>query len=161
MAFVAPVFAALGSAAGAISTVVGLAGTALSVVGTMQAAQAQKRAANYNAAVAEQNARTANEQAAVKAADSARQTRQRIAAGRAGALNQGLELSGTVGDVLDQGQKQGELDYLTAVYDGEVRATGFRNNAVLYRMEASNASRAGAIGAATKAFSGLSSVLRV
>lgn len=146
MAFIAPLAAAIGPVMGAL--------------GAIQQGNAAKAAANYNSQVAQQNAQMAEDQAAVKASESYRQTRQKLAASRAASLQNGVALNGTTGDVLDMGEKYGELDYLTAVYDGQVRATGLRNNAQLYTMEGKSAQNAGYIGAATRAFSGLSDVYR-
>ena len=160
MAFIAPLAAAIGPVMGALSAVAGIAGTGLSVVGAIQQGNAAKAAATYNSQVAQQNAQMAEDQAAVKASESYRQTRQKLAASRAASLQNGVSLDGTTGDVLDMGEKYGELDYLTAVYDGQVRATGLRNNAQLYTMEGKSAQNAGYIGAATRAFSGLSDVYR-
>lgn len=148
--------AATAAAAGGISTL-GLAASALGVVGTLTSASAASKAANFNAQVAEQQAKVQQDQASVKASEIARDTRQRLAAGRAGAQQNGFELTGSVGDLLNQTARQGQLDYLTAVYDGSVQATGLNNSAKLYRQQAKNAMTAGMIGAAGQALGGVSS----
>lgn len=142
---------------GIIATV---ASAAVSAAGAMQAANAQAEAAKYNEKVQEQNARTAKEQAAAVAGQKMRENNQRLATGRAAATQNGFELSGSPMDVIDQANSQGYLDYLTAIYEGKVAATGYQNNAELYRMEAANARKAGAIGAGSVLLSGVSDAYR-
>lgn len=147
--------AATAGAAG-ISTL-GLASAALGVVGTATSAIAASKAAGAQAQIAEQQARVAQDQASVKAGEVARDTRQRLAAGRAGAQQNGFELTGSVTDLLDQTARQGQLDYLTAAYDGSVQATGLNSSAKMYRQQGKNALISGAIGAAGQALGGVSS----
>jgi hypothetical protein len=134
-----------------------LGATALGVAGTGMQAISAARSANYNADVNIMQARQANEQGALKASEVARRTKQTQAAGRAGALQSGFDLSGSIADVLAQSQRQGDLDALAAVYDGSVAATGAVNSAKLGRQEAKNAIAAGVIGMGAKALGGVSS----
>lgn len=166
MAFIAPVLAAIGTGVGAsaaTATAVGatVAGTAVSALGVGASALAASNAAKFQAGLAEMQAKQAQDQASVKAGEVARDTRQRLAAGRAGAIQNGFELTGSMNDLLDQTGRQGQLDYLTAVYDGSVQATGLNATAKNYRNQASNALIGGALGAASSALGGVSSVYKM
>lgn len=84
-----------------------------------------------------------------------------MAATRAGALQNGFELTGSMNDLLDQTDRQGQLDYLTAVYDGSVQATGLNASAKLYKNQATNALIGGALGMGSKALGGVADVYRM
>lgn len=166
MAFIAPALAALGSAVGAsaaTATAVGatVASTAVATLGVGASALASSNAAKFQAGLAEQQAKQAQDQASVKAGEVAREGRQRLAATRAGAIQNGFELGGSMGDLLDQTDRQGQLDYLTAVYDGSVQATGLNATAKNYRNQASNALVGGVLGMGAKALGGVSDVYRM
>lgn len=143
-----------------IGIVATLASAAVSAIGAIQSGNAQAAAATYNARVQEQNAKVAQDQAASVASQKIRENRQRMAAGRGAVMQNGFELTGTPLDILDQADVQGNLDYLTAIYDGKVAATGYQNNATLYKMEAKNARRAGMIGAGTAMLSGVADAFK-
>ena len=143
-----------------LPVIMSVASAVLGAVGTMASAQAQANSANYNAQVQAINAQTSNEQAAAQAGQKMRETNQRMASGRAAVMQNGFEVAGSPLDVLDQAQAQGNLTYLTSIYDGKVKATGYENNATLLRSEAANAQTAGIIGAGTKLFGGLSDAYR-
>lgn len=143
-----------------VGLIASLAGSVVSAMGAMQQASAAAAAANYNAKIQEQNAQVAKEQSAAVAGQKIRESRQRSSNIVAGTMQNGFEVSGSPLDVLGQAETQGYMDYLTALYDGKVAATGYQNNANLYRMEAKNAKTAGAIGAASSMLGGLSSIYR-
>lgn len=145
------------AAAGGLAQAATLGATALSVAGTGMQAQAQARAAEYNAQVSEMRGRQALEQGALRASEVIRRTNQEQAAGRAAALQSGFALTGSVADLLDQSQRAGYMDALTAVYDGRVAATGARNDAALSRSSARSARAAGVIGMGAQALTGVSS----
>lgn len=132
MAFMAPI--ALASMA---------IGSTISAVGAIQQGQAANKAAQYNASVMEQDARRAQDEAATRAGETARRTRQALAATRAGAAENGFALSGSIDDLLGQTERQGNLDALTAVYEGRVRSDSLRSQANITRFEGKNAQRAG------------------
>lgn len=166
MAFIPAALAAVGTAVGAsaaTATAVGavVASTAVSTLGVGASALASSNAAKFQAGLAEMQAKHAQDQASVKAGEVARDTRQRLAAGRAGAIQNGFELTGSMNDLLDQTGRQGQLDYLTAVYDGSVQATGLNATAKNYRNQASNALIGGALGAASSALGGVGSVYKM
>lgn len=186
MAFLLPVFAAVGSAIGSVFTggaaaagAAGAAGAAaagsgfslgtaltigstlLGVAGTLGAGQAQKNASEYNAKVQEQQAQITNDQAAAKASEIAMRTRQKQAGVRAASLESGLELSGSVNDVLDTVQTQGTLDAMTAIYDGTTRAQGLRQSAALERSKGKSAVTASYLGAGSSLLTGFSKLYTV
>jgi len=162
MAFLVPVFTAIGSAIGGTAaagaatagaataatastaaTALTVGSTLLSAAGALSQARSQRDAAKYNAAIQEQQAKIALNQGAEKATDVARRTQQRTAAARAGYLQGGMELSGSAGDVLSAIETQGALDELTALYDSQVTAQGHYANASLERSSAGSATTAG------------------
>jgi len=183
MAFLVPVFSAIGSAVGSVFGGTAVAGTAaagataasgfslgtvltvgstlLGAAGAIQQGQAAKQAAEYNAQVQEAQAKVAQDQGAAKATEISMRTRQRLAASRAAGLESGLELDGSVGDVLDTVQKQGALDQLTALYDSNLRAQGLRQSAEAERAKGSNAVAASYIGAGSSLLTGFSKLYQV
>lgn len=152
MAFLAPVFTAV---SGALGGTLGLVGAGLTAVSSVSAGNAAARAASYNAAVKEDQAKTESLQAAAKATEYATRTRQKQAGVRAGAIQSGLELDGSVNDILTAVGEQGTLDRLTALYDGNQRARGLRASARLDRAEAKGAR----IGGLINAVSGITSTV--
>ncbi|MBK9156747.1 MAG: hypothetical protein IPM11_01225 [Micropruina sp.] len=199
MAFVLPLFSAVGSALGGLFGATGAAtgaalagdfvgagvaagaagatgaaasgfslGTALTVgssllgaAGAIQQGHAAKQAAEYNASVQEAQAKVAQDQGAAKATEIAQRTKQKLAAARAGSMENGLELSGSVGDVLETVQKQGALDELTALYDSNLRAEGLRRSAEAERAKGGNSIAAGYMNAGTSLLTGFSKLYRV
>lgn len=166
MTFLPAALAAVGSAVGAsaaTATAVGavIASTAVSTLGVGASALASSNAAKFQAGLAEMQAKQAQDQASVKAGEVARDTRQRLAAARAGGIQNGFELTGSMNDLLDQTGRQGQLDYLTAVYDGSVQATGLNATAKNYRNQASNALIGGALGMGSKALGGVADVYKM
>lgn len=165
MAFIPAALAAVGSAVGAsaaTATAVGatIASTAVATIGTAASSLAASNAASFQAKLQKNQATQAQDQAGVRAAEVARETRQRTAALRAGAAQNGFELTGSMGDLLEQTERQGNLDYLTAVYDGSVQATGLNASAAMSKRQASSSLIGGALGAGAQALGGLSQVYR-
>jgi hypothetical protein len=146
MAFLIPAFTA---ASGALGGTLGLVGAGLGAVGKIATGNAQAKAANYNAEVKMDQAKTENQQAAARATEYATRTRQKQAGIRAGALQSGIGLDGSVNDIITAVGEQGMVDQLTALYDGNLRARGLRASAKLDRAEARGARTAGWLGAAT------------
>lgn len=165
MAFIPAALAGLGAAAGASAAsaaAVGatIAATGVSIIGTAASSLAAANAADFQAKLAKQQGSQATEQASVRAGEISRENRQRLAATRAGALQSGFELTGSMNDLLDQTERQGELDYLTAVYDGSVQAAGLNATSEMYKRQKSNAIIGGVLGAGSQAVGGLSQVYR-
>lgn len=157
--------AALGAAAGASAATatavgIGIAGTAVSVLGTGASALASANAASFQAKLAKSQGEQATDQASVRAGEVARESKQREAAFRAGAAQGGFELTGSMNDLLEQTERQGQLDYLTAVYEGKVQSTGLNATAANYRSQRSGAIIGGVLGAASKTLGGVADVYR-
>lgn len=164
MAFVLPLLPALGAAVGATgATAAGLsvASTAVSALGVGAQALAAKNSADFQAKLANVQAKQAQAQASVKASEVARETRQTTAAMRAGALQNGFDLSGSMADILDQSERQGQLDYLTAVYDGSVQATGLRATAKNFKRQGKNAIIGGVLGMGAQALGGVADIYKM
>jgi hypothetical protein len=160
MVFIPAALAALGAAAGAsaaTAAAVGatIASTGVALLGTGASALASHNAAEFQAKLQQSQAQQAQDQASVKAGEVARESKQRTAATRAGGLQNGFELTGSIGDLLAQTERQGQLDYLTAVYDGSVQATGLQASAQMSKRAASNALIGGALGAGAQALGGV------
>lgn len=139
-----------------LSTALSIGSAALGVVGSLAAGSAGKQSADYNAQVMEQQALVTQQQGASKATEIAVRNRQKMAAIRGGALENGLELSGSVNDVLDTANTAGTLDQITALYDSTTRASGLRQNASMERVRGDNAMTASYINAGTSLLSGFS-----
>ena len=146
MAFLVPVFTAV---SGALGGTLGLIGAGLSAVGSVSAGNAAAKSAEYNAEVKMDQAKTESQQAAAKATEYATRTRQKEASVRAGAVQSGLGVDGSVNDILTSVGEQGMLDQLTALYDGNLRSRGLRAGAALDRAEAKSSRIAGYIDAAS------------
>lgn len=144
-----------------LGTALTIGSTALGVAGTLAQAQAQKKAANYNAAVQEQQATLEQQKGAAKATEISQRTKQRMAGARAASIESGLELSGSVTDVLDTVNQQGTLDAMTALWDSSTRAQGLRNSAELERSKGKSALTAGYLGAGSSLLTGFSKLYTV
>lgn len=140
----------------AIGPALSLVSGAVGAIGAIQAGNAQAAAANYNAQVQEQQARVAMDQASAQAAIEARKGRQIAAAAEAGAMESGLTLTGTTNAVINQARDEANMNVLLAMYDGSLKATGYRNNAALDRANAKSSRVAGYFGAATSMLGGAS-----
>lgn len=165
MAFIPAALAAVGTAVGAstaTATAVGamVAGTTVSVLGTGASALASANAADFQAKLAATQAQQASDQAAVKASEVARDSRQRVSALRAGALQNGFELTGSMNDLLNQAERQGQLDYLTAVYEGTVQSRGLNATATMYKRQKGAALIGGALGMGAQALGGVADIYK-
>lgn len=144
-----------------LGTALTIGSTALGVAGTLAQASSQKRASEYNAAVQEQQATLEQQKGAAKATEISQRTKQRLAGARAASLESGLELSGSVSDVLDTVNQQGALDSMTALWDSSTRAQGLRSSAELERSKGKSAVTAGYLGAGTSLLTGFSKLYTV
>lgn len=122
------------AAAAALTLTEGLmiAGSVMSAVGSLQQGQAAKSASNYNAQIATQNAAIARQSAADKARQADRDTYLRLGSIRAAQGAAGGEGGeGSVLDILGDVAAQSELERQHVIYQGELRARGFSNDASL------------------------------
>jgi hypothetical protein len=146
MAFVLPMFAAIGTAAGASAATAGIAGMALTsaAVGAVGAIQSGKQAsaaakseanmAEYNAKMAEIQSRQAYAAAGVQEDELRR--RGRIAVGNqlAASAEAGAGLNG---DLLRESVYGVEADSMAIRYEGDLKAQGLKDTAALQRSAAS------------------------
>lgn len=153
MASLLPVFGAIGGSLGSVLTAGSAVVGAVSAVGQGIAAS---NAAKYNAAVQRNQAEAETLQSVAKATEVATRTRQKVASTRAAFAQNGFEISGSPLDIVNAVAQQGELEQLTALYDGSQRARGLRASAELNDYQAKNAMTAGYIGAGTSILSGAS-----
>lgn len=160
MAFILPAFAAIGSAiggaAGTIGTIATVGSSLIGAYGAYSQGQATAKAAKFNAATKEIQATQVTDNASAVASNDALKTRQRVAAARAGSIQNGFEEEGSVSDILRTVETDGALEGLTALHEGSTRAASLRTGAALDQMTASNAKTSGYIGAGTQLLSGVS-----
>lgn len=157
MAFLPALGAAIGGLfSGGLSTALTVGSTALGAVSAIGSAAAQANASRYNAAVQREQAKVETWNAEARATEQARRMRQRVAATRAATLQSGVELSGSPLDVIDAVEKQGTLEYLTAIYEGTTRSRGLRASAALNDVAADRATTAGYLNAGGTLLTGFS-----
>lgn len=134
---------------GALSAAATVASGVVGVMGAQQQAAATTAAANYQAQVAQRNATVARQQASAEADDQRRENRRQLGSIRAAYGGSGIEMAGSPLDVLEDTTLEQELDVERIGYRGELRAAGEVDKANLSKLEAENAKKTGAIGAAT------------
>lgn len=145
------------SAALIISAVVS-AGTAVYSADTQRRAGNQQ--ADYNAAVAEQDARAAKDKAEYDEKAHRENVRKILATQRALYGKSGLSMEGSPLLVMEDTEKQGELDALAIRYGGDVASARSRSEANLARMTGRNnayAAKGGYIQAGSTLLSGAAS----
>jgi hypothetical protein len=140
MAFVMPLFAALGSAAGASAATAGVAGLslasgALGVVGAIQqgqqasaAAKSEANMAEYNSKMAEIQARQAYAAAGVQEDELRRRGRAALGNQLASSAEAGAGLNG---DLLRESVYGIEADSMAIRYEGDLKAQGLKDAAAL------------------------------
>ena len=156
-----------------LSMITGGVGAVTSAIGASNTGQANSAAAQYQAAVARNNATVAenNAQYALAAGRTSEQaqrmkTAQMIGAQRASMAANGIDIgSGTPLNIQESTGQVGEMDALTIrnnamrqAYGYRVQASDFNANAGLLDMQASNARKAGTIGAFSSIVGGAGSV---
>ena len=140
---------------------IGLIGGIISGIGSLMAAQAQAKAANYNAQVADINAKTAVLQAGADAKQQRREKFRTLGKLRATAGASGVDMTGSALDVATDNFLEYELQERNIVYGGNVQNADFKNKATGYRMEATAAKTAGAIGFLSGVAGGVGNALRL
>lgn len=100
---------------------------------------AEADAADYNAALADQNAVLTRQAAAENARRLRVQTTKQLGSIRARYGASGVALSGSALDVLEESAAAAELDRLTVIHEGDVKAIAFDNEAQLNRMKSGSA----------------------
>lgn len=136
--------------------IVMLAGGALSAMGAMHQAQAQSEASNYNAALSERNAILVRSQADADAAAFRQQMTLREGSLIAGYGAAGVTGEGSPLDVLGMSAASAKRDELMIHYKSDLAAQGYRETAVLNRMQGKQAIEAGNYQAASSLLTGVS-----
>jgi hypothetical protein len=109
-----------------------IAGSVMSAVGALQQGQAAKSAADYNSTIATQNSAIARQNAADKARQADRETYLRLGSIRANqGASGGNSGEGSVLDVIGDVAAQSELERQQIIYQGELQARGYQNEATL------------------------------
>ncbi len=109
-----------------------IAGAVMSAIGALQQGASAKSASDYNATVSTRNATIARLNAADKARAADRETYLRLGSIRANqGASGGAAGEGSVLDVLGDVAAQSELERQHAIYQGELQARGFTNDATL------------------------------
>ena len=146
MAFVLPMFAALGTAAGATAATAGIAGLsiasgALGVAGAVQsgrqanaAAQSEANMADYNSKMSEIQARQTYAASGVQEDETRRRGRAAIGMQLASSAEAGAGLNG---DLLRESVFGIEADSMAIRYGAGLKAQGFNDNAMLQSSAAS------------------------
>mgnify|MGYP000855960130 CR=1 FL=1 len=129
-------------------------GSAISAYGSLQQGEAGKAAADYNSQVAEENAVTARQQAKEQARRESISSEKLLGQMRAGYGASGVTMSGSAMDVLQESAANAELDRLTTLYAGDVKATAYKNESRLEKFKGNQAQTAGQIGAAAALLDG-------
>lgn len=120
-----------------IALVLAVVAAAVSAAGMKMQYNAAEKSAKYNAKVNEQNAKTATEQSLYDAEQIRAKNKRVLGAQRAAYAASGVDPdSATSLDVAADTAQQGEMDALTAIYTGQMAATGHQSRARLNRMEA-------------------------
>lgn len=118
-------------------------GAVVAAKGAADQARAQANAQNYNAAIAARNAVIARDQAARDAQAQQRNAYRQLGAMRAAVGASGVTMEGSALDLMESSAAEAELDRLNIQYKGELKATGYNEEAVLDRYGATNAVRQG------------------
>jgi hypothetical protein len=139
-----------------------LAGGVMQGMAARNASLAQAQAAQYNAAIQERNARAAVDQASAERGDARRDSRRRL--DRIRSLYAGSGIDAGAGSALAVFQDQATEDKLQQMrisYKGRIRETGYKEQAVLDKMEARSARSAASLGMAAGVIGGLGSALQI
>jgi hypothetical protein len=109
-----------------------------------------QKAANYNAKLIEAQARQAAEASSYDEAALRRQQRQEIASQVASIGSRGLDVSGSIVDVIRQNAANAEMDALALRYRGQIEQAGYKSQAQMKRYEGKQALYSGIAGAGSK-----------
>ena len=131
-------------------------GTGLSVAGKLAEGESEERAAKYNVEVARNQAVSEKEAAAAEAQDYRRRESRAAAASRAIRASQGVTMAGSPLLVEEDAVREAALGAARITHAGMVRATGYENDARLYRMRGRAARTTSYIRAGSSLLTGLS-----
>lgn len=139
--------AAAAPSAGALAAI----SAGVGAVSAISQADAARRSAHTQADIARQRAEVERQQASVNEDAQRRRANLQLGQLRAGMAQSGTALDGTNADLYQQSAADAELDALNIRYGGDLAARSSLADANFRDMQASDASRAGLIGAATSA----------
>lgn len=131
-----------------------MAGAAVSAMGAMSAAKAQTQAANYNAQQNTLNARAALDQTNADVSRQQRRAEQIHGSLIAGVGASGVTMEGSPNDALRMSVENASLDEHNLRYMGQLKATGYYNEATLNRVSGQTATTQGYYGAASSLLTG-------
>ena len=140
----------------AVALVAVAASAAVSYAGAKESSQAQANAENYNAQVASNNAGAAAQQAKFNANQIQDQTRRNVATQRAAMAASGFDANtGTFAGVTADTKRQGELNKLSAIYQGRLGSNQQFSQSQLDNQAAASSLTAGQYGEASSILGGV------
>lgn len=137
---------------------IGLAvGAGIQAAGSLIQGVSASRAASYNANIANQNAALTLQQGQAAAEEAQRQAELTVGAATAAYGASGVSgASGSAVDVLADEARRGTLNKLNTLYDYQLKATSYRDQAALDKYQSRTALFGGILSAAGSAAGGLS-----
>lgn len=121
------------------SVAASVAGAIASTAGSLIVGNQEEQMANYNAQLAEQEAANARAEASAQISQDRLAQKQQLAAQRAAAAANGLEMTGSPLQVMAESAKRFELQNQNTSYAGQARAQSLLQSAEMYRNTAANA----------------------
>lgn len=140
----------------AFAPILMLAASAVSAIGAVAQGNAANAAAQANAQAMNQQAEAENRAAGAREEQQRRQNRQFLGGQRAALAQAGIGVDGSAYDIARQSAINAELDALNIRYDGQLRAKGLNNQAMITRFEGRQARTAGHLGAGAALLGGAS-----
>lgn len=122
------------------------ASTAVSAAGAIAGGIAESKSAKFNASVAEQNAQLAKQQAEQNALKVRRNVNRVLGRQRTAIAKSGL-MGPTAADVASDSMVEGELDALNTLYQGEMTAYNYNQEASMQKNRSKSAMTSGMLGA--------------
>ena len=115
-------------------SIISIVGTVVGVVGQVVSGMNASKADAYNAQIATQNAMIARNNAEFNAEQQQRAARLRIGAAEANYGASGITTEGSPLDVLESSARNSEIDRQAIIYQGNIRAAGYQDQATLDQM---------------------------
>lgn len=118
-------------------------GAVIAAYGQVQKAQQAKAMAQYNQKMQERNAQISRDQTALAMTQQNQRARRVQGSIQASYGASGVQLNGTLLDVMSDSAANAEMDALTLKYHGQLRAQGYQSAADIYGWQGSQALREG------------------
>lgn len=125
-----------------------MAGDGISALGAINEGKSAEMAGEYNAQVAEQNARYSMDQARENERRQRIDSKKFLGDIRASYGASGITADASALDILQESAGNAELDALTIRHEGQMKAVGYRNEAMYNRVAGKNAKNAAYLKAA-------------